>query len=64
MEGDREHIRLEMESRSSNEEFARVVAAVFMSRLDPTLEEMDDVKTAVSEAVTNAVIHGYRELWS
>ena len=60
MEGDREHIRLEMESRSSNEEFARVVAAVFMSRLDPTLEEMDDVKTAVSEAVTNAVIHGYR----
>ena len=61
MEGDREHIRLEMESRSSNEEFARVVAAVFMSRLDPTLEEMDDVKTAVSEAVTNAVIHGYRE---
>ena len=42
MEGDREHIRLEMESRSSNEEFARVVAAVFMSRLDPTLEEMDD----------------------
>ncbi len=58
MEGDREHIRLEMESRSSNEEFARVVAAVFMSRLDPTLEEMDDAKTAVSEAVTNAVIHG------
>ena len=52
MEGDREHIRLEMESRSSNEEFARVVAAVFMSRLDPTLEEMDDVKTAVSEAVS------------
>ena len=42
-----------------NEEFARVVTAVFMSRLDPTLEEVDDVKTAVSEAVTNAVIHGY-----
>ena len=61
MEEMREHIRLEMESRSSNEEFARVVAAVFMSRLDPTLEEMDDVKTAVSEAVTNAVIHGYRD---
>lgn len=61
MEETREHIRLEMESRSSNEEFARVVAAVFMSRLDPTLEEVDDVKTAVSEAVTNAVIHGYRE---
>ncbi len=61
MEETREHIRLEMESSSSNEEFARVVAAVFMSRLDPTLEEVDDVKTAVSEAVTNAVIHGYRE---
>lgn len=61
MEETREHIRLEMESRSNNEEFARVVAAVFMSRLDPTLEEVDDVKTAVSEAVTNAVIHGYRE---
>ena len=57
----REHIRLEMESRSDNEEFARVVAAVFMSRLDPTIEETDDVKTAVSEAVTNAVIHGYKE---
>ena len=49
-----------MESLSRNEEFARVVTAVFMSRLDPTLEEVDDVKTAVSEAVTNAVIHGYR----
>ena len=53
-------MRLEMESLSRNEEFARVVTAVFMSRLDPTLEEVDDVKTAVSEAVTNAVIHGYR----
>ncbi|OUQ18729.1 anti-sigma F factor [Lachnoclostridium sp. An14] len=52
-------MRLEMESRSENEEFARVVVAVFLSRLNPTLEEVDDVKTAVSEAVTNAVIHGY-----
>ena len=60
METNREHMRLEMESLSRNEEFARVVTAVFMSRLDPTLEEGDDVKTAVSEAVTNAVIHGYR----
>lgn len=50
---------MEMESLSENEEFARVVAAVFMSRLDPTLEEIEDVKTAVSEAVTNAEIHGY-----
>ena len=52
---------MEIESLSKNEELARVVTAVFMSRLDPTLEEMDDVKTAVSEAVTNAVIHGYQE---
>ena len=54
-----ETIRLEMDSQSKNEEFARVVVAVFMSRMDPTLEEIDDVKTAVSEAVTNAIIHGY-----
>jgi stage II sporulation protein AB (anti-sigma F factor) len=52
---------MEIESLSKNEELARVVTAVFMSRLDPTLEELDDVKTAVSEAVTNAVIHGYQE---
>ena len=50
---------LQIESRSRNEEFARVVVAVFASRLDPTLMEIDDLKTAVSEAVTNAVIHGY-----
>ena len=56
----KEHVRLEFESNSRNEEFARVVAAVFMSRLDPTLEETQDVKTAVSEAVTNAIIHGYQ----
>lgn len=55
-----EYFRMEMESLSENEEFARVVTAVFMSRMNPTLEEIDDVKTAVSEAVTNAVIHGYQ----
>ena len=68
----RDRIRLEMDSLSQNEEFARVAAAVFMTRLDPTLEGVDDVKTAVSEAVTNAVIHGYggdegtiaMELWT
>ena len=54
-----ERFRMELESLSKNEEFARVVVAVFLSRLNPTLEEIDDVKTAVSEAVTNAVIHGY-----
>ena len=56
-----ERFRMEIESLSKNEELARVVTAVFMSRLNPTLEELDDVKTAVSEAVTNAVIHGYEE---
>lgn len=56
-----EHFRLEIESLSKNEEFARIVTAVFLSRLDPTLEELDDVKTAVSEAVTNAEIHGYQK---
>lgn len=55
-----ERFRMELESLSQNEEFARVVVAVFISRLNPTLEEVDDVKTAVSEAVTNAVIHGYK----
>ena len=54
-----ERMRLEFESLSENEQFARVTAAVFMSRLDPTVEEVEDVKIAVSEAVTNAVIHGY-----
>ena len=55
-----EVLRMELESLSRNEEFARVVVAVFMARMNPTLEELDDVKTAVSEAVTNAVIHGYQ----
>ena len=57
----REFMSMKMDSLSENEEFARVVAAVFASRMDPTIEEIDDIKTAVSEAVTNAVIHGYQE---
>ena len=56
-----EQIANEMElifdSRSSNEAFARVTVASFMTQLNPTLEEVSDVKTAVSEAVTNAIIH-------
>jgi len=47
------------DSRSSNESFARVTVAAFMTSLNPTVEEVSDVKTAVSEAVTNAIIHGY-----
>jgi stage II sporulation protein AB (anti-sigma F factor) len=46
-------------SRSNNEGFARAAAACFAAQLDPTLEELNDLKTAVSEAVTNAIVHGY-----
>ena len=52
-------VNLVFESLSENEGFARVVAASFAAQLDPTLEELEDIKTAVSEAVTNAIIHGY-----
>ena len=52
-------MELEFPSKSQNEAFARVVVAAFASQLDPTIEEISDVKTAVSEAVTNAIIHGY-----
>ncbi|GIW49075.1 MAG: anti-sigma F factor [Caloramator sp.] len=54
-------MKLEFPSKSVNESFARVVVAAFASQLDPTLEELSDVKTAVSEAVTNAIIHGYED---
>ena len=47
------------DSRSENEGFARVAVAAFMTQMDPVLEEVADVKTAVSEAVTNSIIHGY-----
>lgn len=50
---------LEFPSRSSNEGFARTAAACFAAQLDPTLEEINDIKTAVSEAVTNAIVHAY-----
>ena len=52
-------IYVEFDSTSSNEALARVIAAAFLTKLDPTLDEIEDVKTAVSEAVTNAIIHGY-----
>ena len=53
------YIKLEFPSKSSNEAFARTAAAAFAAQLDPTLEELGDIKTAVSEAVTNAIVHGY-----
>ena len=52
-------MKLSFESKSINEGFSRVAVASFASALDPTLEELNDIKTAVSEAVTNCIIHGY-----
>ncbi len=52
-------MKMEFLSKSQNESFARVAVAAFISQLDPTMEEITDVKTAVSEAVTNSIIHGY-----
>lgn len=53
------NMRLEFSSVSENEAFARVAVASFVSQLDPTMAELTDIKTVVSEAVTNAIIHGY-----
>lgn len=53
------YMRLQFPSRSENESFARVAVAAFAAQLDPTMEELTELKTAVSEAVTNAIIHGY-----
>ena len=52
---------LELMSKSNNEAFARIAVAAFASSLDPTIEEIADIKTAVSEAVTNCIIHGYED---
>ena len=53
------YTKVEIPSSSSNEGFARAAAACFAAQMDPTLEEINDIKTAVSEAVTNAIVHGY-----
>jgi len=52
-------MRLEIEAKSCNESFARTVVAAFAAQLDPTIEEINDLKTAVSEAVTNCIVHAY-----
>lgn len=52
-------MNLEIQSKSCNEAFARITVAAFAAQLDPTIEEISDIKTAVSEAVTNCIIHGY-----
>ena len=54
-------IRIELPSNSINEGLARSIASVFISQLDPTFEELADIKCAVSEAVTNCIVHGYRD---
>ena len=54
-------MKLTVESRSSNEGFARVAVAAFVSQLDPTIEELNDIRTCVSEAVTNCIVHAYKE---
>ena len=54
-------VKLEFLSKSTNESFARIAVAAFVSQLDPTIEELADIKTAVSEAVTNCIIHAYEE---
>lgn len=52
-------MKLEFSSKTSNEAFARITVAAFASQLDPTIDELSDIKTAISEAVTNSIIHGY-----
>lgn len=52
-------MKLEFTSKTSNEAFARITVAAFAAQLDPTIDELSDIKTAVSEAVTNSIIHGY-----
>ena len=59
MENNTNEVTIRMDSRSQNEAFSRVAAAAFVAALDPTISELTDIKTAVSEAVTNAIIHGY-----
>ena len=56
---EKNEMRLEFDSRSCNEGFARVAVAAFLTQLNPTLEEVADVKTALSEAVTNCIVHAY-----
>lgn len=55
----RNHMKLEFAGLSQNESFARVAVAAFVSQLNPNMEELTEIKTVVSEAVTNAIIHGY-----
>ncbi len=57
----KDEIKLIIPSRSANEGYARVAVGAFITRFDPTLEELNDIKTAVSEAVTNCIVHAYKD---
>lgn len=57
----KDEIKIILPSRSSNEGFARVAVSAFAARFDPTIEELNDIKTAVSEAVTNCIVHAYKD---
>jgi len=61
MEKKTNHVTLHFDAKSVNESFARMAVMAFMTDMNPTLEQLEDVKTAVSEAVTNAIIHGYQQ---
>ncbi len=57
----KDEVKIVIPSRSSNESFARVAVGAFVARFDPTIDELNDIKTAVSEAVTNCIVHAYRD---
>lgn len=61
MEMKKNQMKLVFDAKSVNEAFARMVVMAFMADMNPTIEQLEDVKTAVSEAVTNAIIHGYQD---
>lgn len=61
MEGLKNEMKMEFSATSSNEGFARVAVGAFVAELNPTVDELADIKTAVSEAVTNCIIHGYEQ---
>ena len=54
--------KMTVDSRSINESFSRATVSAFVAQLDPTVEEINDIKTAVSEAVTNSIVHGYKNM--
>lgn len=53
-------LKMQLESRSVNEGYARTAVSAFISQLDPTIEELNDIRTSVSEAVTNCIVHAYK----